>query len=212
MPGVALNSQSYRARSTNVTANELRLACESVTETIQNFGKRSLLGLRPTNITVELGPVTCVARATPTGIMTITISLSTSDGFAEVVTFDITLQNSELGGPGSNRWFYTAKADATDRLGSKHPTIKPTSLMQYMIRLVTPPGGLVLDPFAGSGSTGVAAVFENMSAILIEREPAFAADARRRVEWAQGNGRLTMLEKKQPKAKEPDPINRGFFD
>lgn len=110
------------------------------------------------------------------------------------------------------RFFYTAKADATDRLGTKHPTVKPTDLMRYMIRLVTPPGGLVLDPFAGSGSTGVAAVFEGMGAILVEREPAFAADARRRIEWAKGNGKLTALEKKQPKPTPADSINRGLFD
>ena len=47
------------------------------------------------------------------------------------------------------RFFYTAKADADDRLGSKHPTVKPVDLMQYLVRLVTPPGGVVLDPFAG---------------------------------------------------------------
>ena len=49
------------------------------------------------------------------------------------------------------RFFYTAKADATDRAGSKHPTVKPVSLMRYLVRLITPPNGLVLDCFAGSG-------------------------------------------------------------
>jgi site-specific DNA-methyltransferase (adenine-specific) len=47
------------------------------------------------------------------------------------------------------RFFYSAKADAEDRLGSKHPTVKPVDLMQWLCRLVTPPGGLILDPFAG---------------------------------------------------------------
>ena len=46
------------------------------------------------------------------------------------------------------RFFYTAKADQDDRLGSKHPTVKPVDLMQYLVRLITPPGGTVLDPFA----------------------------------------------------------------
>jgi hypothetical protein len=54
----------------------------------------------------------------------------------------------------SKRLWYGSKADATDRLGSKHPTVKPTDLMRWLVRLVTPPGGTVLDPFAGSGSTG----------------------------------------------------------
>lgn len=92
------------------------------------------------------------------------------------------------------RFFYTAKADATDRLGSKHPTVKPTDLMRWLVRLVTPPGGVVLDPFAGSGSTGVACIAEGFDAILIEREAEYVADIRRRIAWAQGEGRLTAQE------------------
>lgn len=86
------------------------------------------------------------------------------------------------------RFFYTAKADAEDRWGSKHPTVKPVDLMAYMIRLVTPPGGLVLDPFAGSGTTGVAALREGCSALLIEREAAFVADIRERLAYRDGSG------------------------
>lgn len=92
------------------------------------------------------------------------------------------------------RFFYTAKANATDRLGSKHPTVKPTDLMRWLCRLVTPPGGLILDPFAGSGSTGVAAIAEGFDAVLIEREAEYVADIRRRIAWAQGDGRLTAQE------------------
>jgi site-specific DNA-methyltransferase (adenine-specific) len=83
------------------------------------------------------------------------------------------------------RFFYTAKADAEDRIGSKHPTVKPLDLMQYLVRLVTPPGGLVLDPFAGTGTTGEAAWREGMRAILIEREPEYQADIARRMELAE---------------------------
>jgi site-specific DNA-methyltransferase (adenine-specific) len=84
----------------------------------------------------------------------------------------------------SIRFFYTAKADADDRLGSKHPTVKPLDLMQWLIRLVTPPGGLVLDPFAGTGTTGEAAMREGMGAALIEIEPEYQADIRRRMTLA----------------------------
>ena len=83
------------------------------------------------------------------------------------------------------RFFYTAKADADDRLGSKHPTVKPLDLMQYLVRLVTPPGGLVLDPFAGTGTTGEAAWREGMRAVLIEREPEYQADIARRMDLAE---------------------------
>ena len=55
------------------------------------------------------------------------------------------------------RFFYSAKATKADRAGSKHPTVKPVALMQYLIRHITPPGGTVLDPFAGSGTTLMAA-------------------------------------------------------
>lgn len=92
------------------------------------------------------------------------------------------------------RFFYSAKADADDRLGSKHPTVKPIDLMAWLVRLVTPPGGVVLDPFAGSGSTGMACLREGFDAILIERDPGFHADILRKVAWARGEGRLTVLE------------------
>lgn len=79
------------------------------------------------------------------------------------------------------RFFYTAKADADDRLGSKHPTVKPIDLIQYLVRLVTPRGGVVLDPFAGTGTCGEAAFREGMAAILIEREPEYQADIVKRM-------------------------------
>ncbi len=82
------------------------------------------------------------------------------------------------------RFFYTAKADSDDRLGSKHPTIKPIDLMQWLVRLVTPPKGLVLDPFAGTGTTAEAALREAMRAVLIEREPEYQDDIRRRMKLA----------------------------
>ncbi len=82
------------------------------------------------------------------------------------------------------RFFYTAKADSNDRLGSKHPTVKPLDLMQYLVRLVTPKGGVVLDMFAGTGTTGEAAWREGCKAVLIEREAEYQTDIRRRMELA----------------------------
>jgi site-specific DNA-methyltransferase (adenine-specific) len=89
----------------------------------------------------------------------------------------------EKGGSAA-RFFYCAKADADSRAGSRHPTVKPVDLMQYLVRLVTPPGGLVLDPFAGSGTTGEAAMREGFRAALIEREPEYQEDIRRRMKLA----------------------------
>lgn len=62
-----------------------------------------------------------------------------------------------------------------------HPTVKPTDLMRYLCRLVTPPGGTVLDPFAGSGSTLKAAELEGFSSIGIELDPAYVEIAKRRI-------------------------------
>jgi site-specific DNA-methyltransferase (adenine-specific) len=84
------------------------------------------------------------------------------------------------------RFFYCAKASKADRnwgLGTAsngHPTVKPLSLMQYLVRMVTPPEGTVLDPFCGSGSTGVAAILEGFRFVGIELSDEYAdiADAR----------------------------------
>jgi site-specific DNA-methyltransferase (adenine-specific) len=62
-----------------------------------------------------------------------------------------------------------------------HPTVKPTALMRYLCRLVTPPGGVVLDPFMGSGSTGKAAILEGFRFIGIEREAEYVEIARARI-------------------------------
>ena len=81
------------------------------------------------------------------------------------------------------RFFYCAKASKADREdGNSHPTVKPTDLMRYLCRLVTPPGGVVLDPFMGSGSTGKAAVLEGFRFIGIEREAEYLEIARRRIQ------------------------------
>lgn len=93
--------------------------------------------------------------------------------------------NTTYGDAGSAaRFFYSAKADADDRLGSKHPTVKPVDLMQWLVRLVTPKGGLVLDPFAGTGTAGEAAFREGMRCILIECEEEYQDDIRRRMKLA----------------------------
>jgi site-specific DNA-methyltransferase (adenine-specific) len=85
------------------------------------------------------------------------------------------------------RFFYSSKADADDRLGSKHPTVKPVDLMRWLVRLVTPPGGTVLDPFAGSGTTGMACMAEGIDCVLIEREAEYVADIKARIAHVRGD-------------------------
>jgi site-specific DNA-methyltransferase (adenine-specific) len=66
-----------------------------------------------------------------------------------------------------------------------HPCVKPTPLMRWLCRLVTPPGGIVLDPFMGSGSTGKAAVLEGFSFVGVDREAEYVEIARRRIDAAR---------------------------
>jgi DNA modification methylase len=73
-----------------------------------------------------------------------------------------------------------ASDDRSD--GNTHPTVKPTDLMAYLCRLVTPPGGIVLDPFMGSGSTGKAAMLDGFRFIGIEREAEYLEIAKQRMQ------------------------------
>lgn len=92
------------------------------------------------------------------------------------------------------RFFYCAKASRADRdaglspsgggRANTHPTVKPVSLCQWLCRLVTPPGGTILDPFMGSGSTGKGAILEGFSFIGIEREDEYMPIAEARIKWA----------------------------
>jgi site-specific DNA-methyltransferase (adenine-specific) len=79
------------------------------------------------------------------------------------------------------RFFFTSKASRRDRGATNNPpTVKPHDLLRWLVRLVTPLGGTVLDPFAGSGSTGKAARAEGMNAILIEKEARYVEIMRSR--------------------------------
>lgn len=85
------------------------------------------------------------------------------------------------------RFFYCAKASKADRGDDNdHPTVKPTDLMRYLCRLVTPPGGTVLDPFMGSGSTGKGAVLEGFKFVGCEKELQYVEIARKRIESVSG--------------------------
>lgn len=94
----------------------------------------------------------------------------------------------------SARFFYCAKASKSDRgEGNNHPTVKPTDLMRYLCRLVTPPGGTVLDPFMGSGSTGKAAILEGFQFIGIEREGEYVEIAKAKIASAEAQPKQESL-------------------
>lgn len=75
-----------------------------------------------------------------------------------------------------------------------HPTVKPTDLMRYLCRLITPPNGIVLDPFTGSGSTGKAAILERFSFIGIEQDPDYAAIAEARIKHVLNSREETLFD------------------
>jgi site-specific DNA-methyltransferase (adenine-specific) len=83
------------------------------------------------------------------------------------------------------RYFYVAKPSKSDKEeGNTHPTIKPTELMKYLIKLITPKNGTVLDPFMGSGSTGKAAILEDYNFIGIELSEEYLEIAKNRIKLA----------------------------
>jgi len=100
------------------------------------------------------------------------------DGSEEVVRL---FPETDADGGSAARFFYTAKADASERRGSKHPTVKPLDLMRYLVRLVCPVGGVVLDPFSGSGTTIEAARDEHCRSIGIEMNAEYLADTLERL-------------------------------
>ena len=81
-----------------------------------------------------------------------------------------------------SRFFYVSKASKKDKgAENNHPTVKSTALMTYLIRMVTPPGGVVLDPFMGSGSTGVAAIKAGFGFLGIEQASEYLEIAKKRI-------------------------------
>lgn len=125
-------------------------------------------------------------------------------------------------GPADNggsaaRYFYCAKASRADRdeglsaadvARNTHPTVKPTALMQWLCRLVTPPGGTVLDPFTGSGSTGKAALREGFKFVGCEREDEYVPIATARI----ASGMLPEKKAKARPAAKPSAVNDNVPD
>ena len=99
----------------------------------------------------------------------------------------------EQSGGSISRFFYCAKASKNERgEGNNHPTVKPTKLIEYLVTLITPPNGIVLDPFMGSGTTAIAALSTGRSFIGIELNEGYVEIARRRVASHTAQQELTF--------------------
>jgi site-specific DNA-methyltransferase (adenine-specific) len=164
-----------RSRSTNGKANASGPNETSDTAPTTPTGPGYSQGPQPDERTPTRNHASDADQREQTDTTTTTRDPSTSDGFAGPATSSTTPKPKAVGavdydGP---RFRYTAKAPTAERPkqgGIAHATVKPIDLMQWLVRLVTPPGGVVLDPFAGSGTTGEATIREGFTSILIERE------------------------------------------
>lgn len=109
---------------------------------------------------------------------------------------------------GASRFFYVAKAPKSERPvvdGTAHPTVKPLALMRWLVRMVTPPNGTVLDPFAGSGTTLEAAMLEGFNAVGIEREADYLPLIKQRLERSvSAKGEPTSFTTPTPEPKPDD--------
>jgi hypothetical protein len=138
---------------------------------------------------LKCNPVNYADVSLLTNIMMIIQSLLTTDGCAEGVMLTTIKNNMVAGGEDyeePTRFKYCAKASKKERgEGNNHPTVKPVKLIEYLITLVTPPNGTVLDPFFGSGTTGIAAVNLGFNYIGIELDEQYIEIAQRRIGGAE---------------------------
>lgn len=145
-------------------------------------GRSSAGGRHPANVVHDGSPEVVGAFPAEAGAFAPVRGTEPSNAITNVYGERVRVATTHHGDTGSAaRFFYSAKADRNDRIGSKHPTVKPVDLMRWLVRLITPPGGTVLDPFAGTGTTGHGALLEGFKAIMIEREAEYQADIVRRM-------------------------------
>lgn len=186
-PGGAATSDSHggpsmspgsSAPSTSATPTGSRLSDASSTPTILPTGSASSPAWQPAAPSPSSSPASSVASP-ESATMRTTSSPSSSSGTADDTTSSGTSSFTVPGAQGfpgdelDARFKYTAKASKSERPvvdGTAHPTVKPLAIMRWLIRLTTPPGGVVLDPFAGSGTTIEAAILEGFPVTGIERE------------------------------------------
>ena len=143
----------------------------------------SKLGRWPANV-IHDGSDEVVSQfpVTKSGTLTPNMNIKESTGWSGGSKKDRVKSTFESNTGSAARFFYCAKASKSDReTNNNHPTVKPTDLMKYLCRLVTPKNGVVLDPFMGSGSTGKAAISEGFKFVGIEMSKEYFEIAEQRV-------------------------------
>lgn len=161
---------------------------------VKTYEARPVVGRWPANVTLDeaaadqLDEQSGVSRSNGGGTRRTALGRMNDDGWTP--TEQPIEHYNDLGG--ASRFFYVAKPAATEKdaggaVDNEHPTVKPIALMRYLVRLITPPGGTVLDPFLGSGTTGVACAEEGFSFVGCDDDPASFATALGRLERAYGS-------------------------
>ncbi len=115
---------------------------------------------------------------------------------------------------GASRFFYNAKASKAERnagmpdgVKNTHPTVKPVALMRWLVRMVTPPGGTVLDPYLGSGTTAVACVYEGFSFMGIDKTEEYITEiAVHRVRYARAHAADPIPVAKTPRSPKAEVV------
>ncbi len=173
--------------STSETPSASRPSVESGTTPTMSTAGASSPDWQPGEPSQMVSRARYAASLSRTATTTTTTSPSSSAGSVDPTTSSTTQASApgvpldELG----SRFNYVAKADASERPrvnGTAHPTVKPLALMRWLVRLVTPPGGTVLEPFAGSGTTVEACIVEGFDCIAIEREADYLPLIRQRID------------------------------
>ena len=169
--------------SMTVTVKELRNLCLSVIIMTLSIEKKYWHGSFLLNMgNWKESPVNSVEIQKLTDTTTIMTNPMNSYGYVvNVILMNMSeyLEHGEKDFP--IRFNYCAKASSAERNGSTHPTIKPLKLTEYLLKLIMPPNGIVLDPFMGSGTTLVAAKNLGMQAIGIEKEVEYIDIAKKRI-------------------------------
>jgi hypothetical protein len=192
---VAVNGWSMFLSGSNIMALfrkastcTIRMAKNSTTESkIWNWLMRSLTSASIVDVSYETeiggSPVVIAGDGSRSLIITLaeTVSLPGVNRVMSGTQLKISVNVASTEQVSAARFHYGSKANSEDRLGARHPTVKPIDLMQWLVRLVTPPKGTALDCFAGTGTTGEAAYREGFNAVLIEAEPEYQNDIRRRM-------------------------------
>jgi site-specific DNA-methyltransferase (adenine-specific) len=119
------------------------------------------------------------------------------DDFEQKSAGSLNFRNPSASGRSEDAPSVEGMGGITQKRHNHHPTVKPTDLMQYLCRLITPPNGLIIDPFMGSGSTGKAAMYEGFRFIGIDLDPEYCKIAEARIEFALNKS--NVKEEKKPK-------------